>query len=98
MRPATIKTAGYLVSCVSVALLGIAAYPGAEKAGVLPALFAGMATSIIGMGLRWLSYEVEQRRKKAEAVETQSRSSGARQPAPAAAAILSSALRSPEAS
>jgi hypothetical protein len=57
-----------------------------------------MATSIIGMGLRWLSYEVEQRRKKAEAVETQSRSSGARQPAPAAAAILSSALRPPAAS
>jgi hypothetical protein len=66
MRPGTIKTTGYLVSCVSVALLGLSAFPGAEKAGLLPALFGGMATSIIGMALRWLSYEVEQRREKAQ--------------------------------
>lgn len=63
MQPAVIKTAGYLVSCVSVALLGWAAYPGAEKAGLLPALFAGMATSLVGMALRWLSYNVEKRRE-----------------------------------
>lgn len=63
-RPAAIKTAGYLVSCVSVALLGLAAYPGAEKAGLLPALYAGMAASVAGMGLRWLSYELETRRGK----------------------------------
>ena len=65
LKPPAIKTFGYLVSCVSVALLGVAAFPGAQKAGMLPALFGGMALSIIGMGLRWLSYEVEQRRKKA---------------------------------
>jgi hypothetical protein len=65
MRPETIKTGGYLISCVSVALLGMSAYPGAEKAGLAPALFAGMATSIIGMGLRWLSYEIERRQEKA---------------------------------
>ena len=65
MRPEVIKTIGYLVSCVSVALLGVAAYPGAEKAGLAPVLFAGMATSVIGMALRWLSYEVEKRRKEA---------------------------------
>jgi hypothetical protein len=67
MRPESIKTTGYLVSCVSVILLGLTAYPGAAKAGLLPHLFAGMATSLIGMALRWLSYEVEQRRKKAAA-------------------------------
>jgi hypothetical protein len=65
MWPESIKTTGYLISCVSVALLGVAAYPGAEKAGLAPALFAGMATSVIGMALRWLSYEVEKRRKHA---------------------------------
>ena len=69
MRPELIKTVGYLVSCVSVALLGVAAYPGAQKAGLAPALFAGMGTSVIGMALRWLSYEVEKRRKQAATVK-----------------------------
>jgi hypothetical protein len=69
MRPEVIKTIGYLVSCVSVALLGIAAYPGAQNAGLAPALFAGMATSVIGMALRWFSYEVEKRRKHAAGPE-----------------------------
>jgi hypothetical protein len=69
MRPEVIKTIGYVVSCGSVALLGVAAYPGAEKAGLLPALFAGMATSVAGMGLRWLSYEIEKRRETATAAD-----------------------------
>jgi hypothetical protein len=69
MRPELIKTTGYLVSCVSVALLGVAAYPGAEKAGLAPALFAGLATSVLGMALRWFSYEVEKRRKNAVRLE-----------------------------
>ena len=69
MRPEVIKTIGYVVSCASVALLGVAAYPGAEKAGLLPALFAGMATSVAGMGLRWLSYEIEKRCETASAAE-----------------------------
>ena len=56
-------TIGYLVSCASVALLGVAAYPGAHKAGLAAVLFAGMATSVIGMAMRWLSYEVEKRPK-----------------------------------
>jgi hypothetical protein len=68
MTPAFIKTVGYLVSTASVALLGAAAYPGAEKAGLTALLFAGMAASIAGMALRWLSYEVEERRKRARAV------------------------------
>jgi hypothetical protein len=65
MRAAGIKTGGYLVSCASVGLLGVAAFPGAEKAGLLPALFGGMGASVVGMGLRWVSYELEERRKAA---------------------------------
>jgi hypothetical protein len=63
VRPETLKTVGYLVSCASVALLGLAAYPGAEKAHLAPALFAGMGTSVAGMALRWSSYQLERRRK-----------------------------------
>jgi hypothetical protein len=77
MRPEVIKTIGYVVSCASVALLGVAAYPGAEKAGLLPALFAGMATSVAGMGLRWLSYEIEKRRETAAAADAGSLVPGA---------------------
>ena len=77
MRPEVIKTIGYVVSCASVALLGVAAYPGAEKAGLLPALFAGMATSVAGMGLRWLSYEIEKRSETASATHAGSLAPGA---------------------
>lgn len=65
VRPETLKTVGNLVSCVSVALLGLAAYAGAAKAHLAPALFAGMATSVAGMALRWSSYELERRSKAA---------------------------------
>ena len=74
MRPEMLKTVGYLVSCVSVALLGLAAYPGAEKAHLLPALFAGMAASVAGMALRWSSYEIE-RRSKAKSADGPGRGS-----------------------
>ena len=64
MRPQGIKTTGYLASCVSVALLGWAAFPGAERAGLTLVLFAGMAASVLGMALRWASYELERRRHR----------------------------------
>ena len=64
MTPATIKTLGYLVSAVSVALLGYAAWPGAEKAGLVPVLVAGMIASTAGMALRWASYVIEGRRAR----------------------------------
>lgn len=45
---------GYLISIVSVVLLGIIAWPKPEDPGWhFPALLAGMALSILGMGLRW---------------------------------------------
>lgn len=51
---------GYLVSIGSVILLGIIAWPRAdEPAWHLPALLAGVALSIVGMGLRWLASRKE---------------------------------------
>jgi hypothetical protein len=59
-----LKTLGYLVSIVSVILLGITAWDGAsDKPALLACLVLGMATSIGGMGLRWASYLREQRQK-----------------------------------
>jgi hypothetical protein len=47
---------GYLVSIVSVMLLGLVAWPKpTDPAWHKPALIAGMAASIIGMSLRWLA-------------------------------------------
>jgi hypothetical protein len=61
MKPETIKTTGYLVSTLSVALLGVAAWPGAKERGLIPALVLGMAASVAGMAFRWWSYAVERR-------------------------------------
>jgi hypothetical protein len=65
MKPATLRTVGYLISTASVALLGIAAWPGAAKAGLLPCLVLGMAASVGGMAFRWWSYRVEEKRERA---------------------------------
>ncbi len=65
IKPSTLKTAGYLISTASVGLLGVAAWPGASKAGLQPVLLLGMATSIAGMALRWWSYQVEAKRAAA---------------------------------
>jgi len=52
-----VKGFGYLVSTLSVLLLGAAASKGAsEEPLLLLCLIAGMATSIIGMWLRYYSY------------------------------------------
>jgi len=59
LRPSRIKTIGYLISSASVLLLGIAAWPGARDAGLVPVLIGGMATSALGMAFRWRSYELE---------------------------------------
>lgn len=51
------KGFGYLVSIVSVLLLGAAAWKTASQEPLLLlCLVAGMATSILGMGLRYYSY------------------------------------------
>ena len=65
------KGLGYLVSMVSVLLLGAIAWPKPDAPGWhLPALIAGMATSILGMALRYkahLDQKRELRKTKAEA-------------------------------
>jgi hypothetical protein len=61
-----IKSSGYLVSTVSVVLLGLASWKKASEEPLLMfCLIAGMSTSVVGMFLRWLSYEIEERRKAA---------------------------------
>ncbi len=51
------KGLGYLVSILSVLLLGTAAWKTASKEPILLlCLLAGMATSILGMALRYWSY------------------------------------------
>jgi hypothetical protein len=52
-----VKGFGYVVSTFSVLLLGTAAWKGASKEPLLQVcLIAGMATSIVGMWLRYYSY------------------------------------------
>ena len=63
------KAAGYLVSIVSVLFLGAIAWPKSDDPKWhLPVLIVGMATSMIGMGLRYLSHL----RQKRQLRETQS--------------------------
>ena len=65
------KGLGYLVSIVSVLLLGAMAWPTAqEPRWHVFVLIAGMATSICGMGFRYLAHlqqQKELRKAKAEA-------------------------------
>ena len=65
------KGLGYLVSIVSVFLLGAVAWPKPEDPGWHQlVLIAGIATSIIGMGFRYIAHRKEQaeiKRTKAEA-------------------------------
>jgi hypothetical protein len=63
------KAAGYLVSIVSVFLIGAVAWPGPQDPSwAKGVLIAGMATSIIGMGLRYVAHLKEQKEiRKAKA-------------------------------
>ena len=65
------KGLGYLVSIVSVFLLGAVAWPSSgEPRWHMPVLIAGMATSILGMGFRYLAHLQQQKelnKAKAEA-------------------------------
>ena len=60
-----LKGIGYLISTVSVMLLAIVSWSSASRSPLLIAcLLGGAATSIVGMFCRWLSYEIEKRRKE----------------------------------
>ena len=66
------KGLGYLVSIVSVFFLGAIAWPKPQDpAWHLPALIAGMALSIVGMGLRYLAHLKQQ--KEMAKVEAEAR-------------------------
>ncbi|MCL6684552.1 hypothetical protein [Sphingomonas alba] len=55
-----LKALGYLISTVSVILLGIVAWPKPDEPQWKAVLVAiGMLTSIGGMGFRWLSHRKE---------------------------------------
>ncbi|MGX7877468.1 hypothetical protein ACVDG5_036965 [Mesorhizobium sp. ORM6] len=57
-----LKGVGYSISAASVILLAIVSWDSASKNPLLIAcLLGGVATSIIGMFCRWLSYEIEKR-------------------------------------
>jgi hypothetical protein len=59
-----LKGFGYLVSTVSVVLLGILSWKSAsEQPLLLACLILGMLASIAGMGLRWMSHRLEQKQK-----------------------------------
>ena len=62
-----LKGLGYLVSTLSVLLLGILSWKSArEEPLLLLCLILGMLASIIGMCLRWLSHRLEQKKKPRE--------------------------------
>ena len=67
-----IKTLGYLISSVSVLLLGLVAWDGAKDKPLLAiCLVLGMATSIMGMFLRWLSYQQKEKPPQSPATASQ---------------------------
>ena len=64
-RPSIYKGLGYLTSAVSVLLLGVVSWKSASEQPLLFAcLLAGMATSVVGMALRWTSHRIEQHDKQ----------------------------------
>jgi multisubunit Na+/H+ antiporter MnhG subunit len=59
------KGLGYLVSTLSVILLGIVAWKSASEQPLLFAcLILGMIASVTGMALRWISHRIEQKEKE----------------------------------
>ncbi|MDB5707231.1 MAG: hypothetical protein JWN66_4347 [Sphingomonas bacterium] len=64
----TIKTTGYLVSTVSVILLGVVSWTAAsQRPALMACLIFGMLASAIGMLLRWISYQVQQHEEERDA-------------------------------
>lgn len=56
------KGLGYLISSISVLILGLIAWPGPnDPAWQAPGVLAGMALSILGMGVRFMSHRQDRR-------------------------------------
>jgi hypothetical protein len=61
---AKIKTVGYAISVLSVVLLAIVSWKNAATNPFLAiCLIGGASASMLGMGLRWWSYETEEAEK-----------------------------------
>jgi hypothetical protein len=57
-----LKDIGYFISILSVLLIGVASWRNAANDPLLLTfLVAGIATSVIGMALRWITYRRESR-------------------------------------
>lgn len=76
--PFLLKTAGYLISSLSVVALGVAAWPGADGAGLEHWLVFGMVAAIAGMMFRWTSYYLDKRRADAERARAKASPPGSR--------------------
>lgn len=62
-----LKALGYLISTVSVVLLGVVAWKGAQDdPPMLAILIAGMALSVAGMGVRLISHLRDKTRRGEE--------------------------------
>jgi len=60
------KGVGYLISTISVVLLGIVGWKSASEQPLLFfCLIGGMLASIAGMALRWISHRIERKEKEA---------------------------------
>jgi hypothetical protein len=82
-RESELKGYGYLVSIVSVFLLAVPGLKSAQENGLMAlCLVLGMASSITGMGLRWLSHLKQQ--AKLREVRQEARANGSNESAPAA--------------
>ena len=63
--PSILKGLGYLISTLSVLLLGTVSWNSASQNPVmLSCLIAGMSASVLGMLLRWLSHRREEAEKE----------------------------------
>ncbi len=58
-----IKSIGYVISSISVALLGIVAWEAADEGWMRPLVLVGVLASIVGMALRWLTYREDKRQR-----------------------------------
>jgi hypothetical protein len=64
-RISACKGLGYLVSALSVILLGMVSWKSAsEQPFLFACLLAGMIASVAGMELRWISHRMEQKEKE----------------------------------
>lgn len=67
ISPHALKGVGYVISTMSVILLAVVSWKSASQDPMLAiCLFAGAATSVIGMCCRWTSYAIEKRQQSTQ--------------------------------